>query len=687
MTLRGEICTIQMSSPIINALPFIVSNFGDPVLISNAGEYTAICNSDKTVFLFKSQILVDSIPNDTNRTVQNLVSTKISIRLYSSPIMIATNGSPQVVLYINNQFKVERIPIFTMAKFCTILSSSLFIVADQHAAYYWNMETNKCQLCFTSEKEIVFLEHSQGKTYVFTTGSFDIISGDNPVLSISFYCPPQCWIRHSTDLNSFFILNNNEITPLIIDKNQIVRKEIISLPNQPNDFVALGDSLIVLFSAKEGRKRVVRKYSLTTQLWSNVVDVPLITAMYSCGKFVLAACSQFTLVIHEFPVLFDKISAETPLIDLLLAKFDDADSFKVLTLFFGLDSLTSELSSHNATSRSLVELGLDELWQREMFDQWVLLALEYPKYLKSQHSSERIVELLKTRKFDANSNIQFAALLEASGDYWNAFLIYLRAKNVESVSAIMHRVIDHIEPHVNEVIDLCSFALKSNKRESASNMLQLLSSHPKIAKPEEIIPQLMFSWDLLDMYYNGFDMKTNPPSQEVVNSYLNGLAIYQPSKLRDFLVTNKIYDASRACDSLLKLGRLDEYGYVLRRTNNKKYIEFLIIREDWATLFKHLEHNIKEWPYVLSMMAFESSYFVEFVKHFDMLNISLSEMLAQIPKNCDPSLLADGFSFLAKIINSRNESEEIVEEICSSESFRLFDELVNNRSDGIVVDL
>lgn len=675
-----------MTESIVNALPFIVSNFGDPVIISNLGEYTVLCNSDKKVFLFKSQELIDAIPNKSNPTIQTQVSKKISIRLFSSPVIIATNGSPQVVLYINNQFKCERIPVFTMAKYCTILSPTLFIVADQDSAYYWDISSNKCKLCFSSEKEIVSLDHYRGKTFIFTTNSFEILSTDSPSISLSFYCPPLSWIRHSLDFEQFYVLNGTEITPLSVTADKIIRKEAIQLEARPYDFSVFGDSLLVLFGAKEGRKRVVRRYYFETKTWSNSIDVPIITAMCTCGNFVLAACSQFTLVLHESSELFDKLNGNAQLLDLLLLKFEDMKSFRIFLLFFGLDCLSNELSSHNVSSESLVHLVLDELWERELFDQWGLLALEWPKYLKSRHSSDRIIELQKTRKFDVNSNIRFAALLEASNDYWNAFLIYLSVKNVESVSTIMNNVIDRIEPYINDIIDLCSYALKSNKKESAMKMLHILATNQKIAKPEKIIPHLMFSWELLDMYYKGFDEK-HPAPTDVANSYLNALAIYQPSKLHDFLCSNHNYDVARACDSLLKLGCLDEYGYLLAQTNVKNYLEFLVLREDWNTLFGFLEINKKEWPYVLQMMSFDRSYFIEFVKHFDMLNISLSEFISEIPKESEPTMLAEGFNVLTKIISSRNESEEIVEDICCNESFRLFEELLISRSEGMIIDV
>ncbi|OHT08769.1 hypothetical protein TRFO_22691 [Tritrichomonas foetus] len=671
-----------MTTSIINAHPFIVSNFGEPAIMANAGEYTAVCNTAKSVFLFRCTKIIASIPNAVNKTVQSRVSTQISIRLFSSPILIATNGSPQVVLFVDKSFYCVRIPIFTMAKFCAILGPKIFIVADSHSAYYWHLEQKKCQLCFTSDKEILALEHHQKKTFIFTTHSFEIISQNESALSLPMNFPTQARFCHSIDYSKFYVLSGLELTPLYIsDQMDINRKQPIILPTRPLDFIVFDDSILALFNAKDGKKRFVRKYSLRTNDWSSPVDVPLVSTLTGCGRYGLAACPQYALALHNIPEIFDKIAENQPMIQ-VLQNFDNESNFPVITLFYGLDALLSELQSHNVSSKVLVELVLDELWSREMFDEWGLIALEYPKYLKSQHSSDRIVELMKTRKFEEGSNIRFATILEASGDYWNAFIVYLKAYQIESVEAILQHVVTRIDPYLSDLIECCMIAIKSGRKEAAGNILKTLAQNPSVAKPEKIIPHLMFAWELLEMYYSGF----SDPPQEVVDAYLNGLAIYQPKMLRDFLITNKKYDVSRACDSLLKLGCIDEYGYVLSRTNTKKFLEFLVIREDWDSLFKYLEKNKKEWPFVLEMLVFDKTYFVEFIRHFEMLGISMSELLSEIPKECEPQLLSDGFKYLASVIASRNESEEIVEGICAKESFHMFEELVLTRNAEMVIE-
>ena len=672
-------------SELISACPFIVSNFGEPAIITQQDEYIVLCNKNKTIYLFKSKTLLDSIPSVSNAIVQNNVSTQICIRIFSSPLIIATNGSPQIVLYRNKKFEITRIPIFVMAKFCAILSENIFLVSDLHSVYYFDLSINKCRLCFTTNNEILSLEYFQGKTYVFTSKSFEILSKDESKISIQMNFSSIKMIKHSHDFKSFIIFNGLDLNKFAVSESNIIcNPKSIVLPENLIDYAILDSFIIGLFSESNNKKMFLRIYDFNFKGWSHEIDVPPISLLYGSDEFALAACPHYILFLNNSPDVVNLMSENTSL-QKAIASFNENDikKFSMLTLLYGFEPLATGILNKTSLSETIINLILDELWKRKFFDKWGIFALKWLKSVKGQHNINKIIEIMKTQNFKTESCLLFAKMLEKNSDYLNAFIIYLKNHQIESIEKILQNIITKINPYITELLNLCSLMLKQNKTKYVKSIMKCIAEHPIELKPSEILSHLIFSWDLFVIYYESFKI----PPRDVSNAYLKGLAIYNPGKLKEFLDMNYNYDLSLACNTLLKLNCINEYEYALKRKDSHKYLEFLVLRENWTELFSYLKNNKNEWPYVLKMMVFSRSYFLEFVKRIDILEISISDLLNEIPLECNAEFLIDGLKYISRMNSIKNESDRIYQEICIDDSNKVLSELVNDRNEEIIINL
>jgi hypothetical protein len=270
-------------------------------------------------------------------------------------------------------------------------------------------------------------------------------------------------------------------------------------------------------------------------------------------------------------------------------------------------------------------------------------------------------------------------VLEAAGHFDEAFKLYLRAKNGERVSVLLPQVVNIAEAHLSDILELCRTA----KRETAAQILKVLGEHPESVRTDRLTEGLMFDWVLMDLF---FTQLASPPP-EVVDAYISVMAIYDRPSLQSFLDSRRDYHAHLVVEVLLKLGCLSEFGSLLRRYNIVKYLEFLVVNEDWAGLFGILKEQREKWPNVLKMMVWDRSYFLEFARHFGELGLSLSDVVAEIPPDCPAEELKEGFQYLAGVIAAANRSERILESLYRDEATNLFDDLMRRNRTGTEIHL
>jgi hypothetical protein len=116
-------------------------------------------------------------------------------------------------------------------------------------------------------------------------------------------------------------------------------------------------------------------------------------------------------------------------------------------------------------------------------------------------------------------------------------------------------------------------------------------------------------------------------------------------------------------------------------------VEFLVADEEWDTLFEWLETRKKMWPHALKLMSFGKESFIEFMTRFRSLKLPLAQVIQYIPKECPIEFLREGFSEYGRKVKGEIESDEIVEVIIEEESFQIFKEVREYRTNGVEVKL
>jgi hypothetical protein len=303
--------------------------------------------------------------------------------------------------------------------------------------------------------------------------------------------------------------------------------------------------------------------------------------------------------------------------------------------------------------------------------------------LRTRQCSQCITELLKSSDLGLTLLVPFATILKAIGNANEAFRLYLKAKNGSGVAELLPIAIESIDGCLLEIVELLQSLIQSGDSHNTESILKCLSENPRAVRPQTVVDALVFNWPLLNLYYNAF--KEPPPI--VVNAYVNALAIYQRGNLQGFLDSHEDYDWEIVSESLLKLGCLAEFGSILKRFDVKRYFEYLVLREDWKTLFTALLDHKDQWAMVMRMMAFDEGYFLEFAKHFEELGLSLSDIVGEIPKECPPKLLVHGFQYITHVLSVTNMAEQLAESICLNEAVEMFEDVTLTRNKPTVVNV
>ena len=665
----------------VSAYPFLIQSFGSPTAVAVVGEYCAVANSKGEVFVTRRQKVCAAL---TEKAKLSAPLTKISLKVLAHPMLIGVYGSSEVVLLRSGEFHVVKLPCFLLVKSVAVVSVNLAIVCDSNVAMFWDMAKNTCSLCFASQSEILDVYASSTRTLILTADSVNVISPDGTRTTVSANLN-GCFIRANSLMNRFVAVGEKVAFLISVDDNNEVVCTNFPVPDGCCDMCAVGNNVVGLFDTRNHRK-VLRVRSGGT--WGNDVEVPGIDLLYGGPCFTLCFSAQFVLIIHQFPELFDPFASSLPSFQDVIQAFKAKNPYEVgnvLLMFYGLEWMVAAVATGNKDCELIVDFVLDELWKRSDFKEWLNMAKKWSKHVQNEHSAQRIVELLKSKdtNLDRSSLCPFAAILQSTGHLDEAFDLYLRAKDGKHVADLLPSVIEHVQTELPELIDLCLDLVMKNNSELASSILGTLSKNSRIIEPRTVLPYLMFSWELVDLYYQSFEELPTI----VANAYVNALAIYQRSELLSYLRLSTDYDIAAASELLLKLGCIDEYEYLLSISNTSKYLELLVIREKWETLFKYLSIHKRQWPQVLKMMAFDSEYFVVFMQHLDTLGLKLSDIIPEIRKDCSPHILAPGFMDLANRTVARNCAETLVEAVCSDDAFAMFDQLIKSKTDGTVIEL
>ena len=668
----------------VSAHPFLIQSFGQPTAVVTAGEFCAVANARREVFITRCQKIFCSLTDKDKNSKPSAPLTKLTLKLFAHPMLVGVSGSSEVTLCRNKEFQVVKLPCFLMAKSVAIVSSSLVIVCDSSTALFWDLSKNKCSLCFSSQTEILDVFVSTTGTLVLTSDGVNLIerNGNRTRISVNL---TGSFIRTNANMTRYLVLMPEQLCSIHLLEKEGVQCAQLQVPPNCCDICVVGDDIVGLFEP-EPKKKVLRIEK--SGAWGDPVEVPGIDFLCGSSCFALAFSAQFTLILHQLPKLFDPFASSVPLFNDAMIRLKSESGFEVanvLLMFYGLDLMIAAVGTGNKDCEKIVDFVLNEVWNRGIFREWCNIAKKWPRYIKNQRSADRIIQLLNSKdvSLDHFALCPFAGILQATGHPQEAFDLYLRAKNGESVTSLLPAVIETVEERLTSLIDLCLDLLREGKSHLVTTILGILSYHSEIIKPETVIRSVMFSWDLIDIYYQSFDELP----KVVANAYVNALAIYQPSELLSYLQLSTDYDIEVARDLLLKLGRIDEYEYLLSISNIPKYLELLVIREEWETLFKFLSIHRRHWTCVLRMMVYNSEYFLIFVQHLSDLRVTVSELVSEIPKECPAKLLARGFRYLADETAARHSAARLVQSICSEEAFAMFDQLLKTKTGGTVIEL
>ena len=667
------------------AHPFVIQNFVSPYICDHDGEYIAIINKQQIIYLLENNSLVQDFPIK-EKNFQPI--TKMSLRAFQMPFLVCVNNTPNIVIIRNNSMQTIRLPIFLKASFCAILTNNTVAIGDKNHVFTWYVEENKCKLLFTSSVDILYIHAAFETIFVLTKEAFHVISKDAPQSSISLEIPEDSKCISSYDSTAFFIYGKDKILPLLVENREITMRQHMTLPEKCIALSSIGRrgrELFGLFESNQQNKSILRRVVSGTSDWSHPIDVPPLSVMSSSISFAVAVGAQFVLVLHDIPQVFDSFSQPNSSIMGVIKEnqqMSETDLFDALVLQFGLLQVAAKLQKgESEICLRLVSLVLEELWQRKLYPQWSSLALKWPEHLNTTQSSKYIME---ASKIPGTPIIPFAIILEKSGDYNNAFILYLKAKVGQSVVGLLNRCDGMIvQEHIPELCDMASDALKKNDRSIADGIILYFCTNDILINPEKVVPSLQFDWDLLDLYYKSFERP--PPC--AVNAYINGLATFRPHELMDFLKKNKNYDVNKTCDLLLRLGYLDEYGYILSKSSPEKYIEFLIFRQKWDLVFEEMRNNKALAHTVLQLVPYDTEYFKEFVQRLGSTDLTLSDILKELPQECPVQSLAEGFKILAQQTATNTETEIKAEEICHEEAYKVLQKRLNKRTKPKIVFL
>ena len=660
------------------AHPFVIHNFISPYICEHDGEFIAIINKQQVIYLIENNSLVQDFPV-TETGFQPI--TKVSLRTFQLPFLVCVNNTPNVVIIRNNSMQIIRLPIFLKATYCAVLSQNTVAIGDKNHIFTWYVEENKCKLLFTSSIDILYLHASNDTIFVLTKEAFHVISKDAPQSSISLQVPENAQCFASYDSTAFFIHGKQKIIPILVDNREITMRQHMTIPENCLVLTAIGRrgrELFGMFSSNQQNKSILRRVVSGSSEWSLPIDVPPLSAMCGSNSFAIAVGAQFVLVLHDIPQVFDAFSnPRTTIMDVIREnqQMTEVDLFDALVLQYGLLQVAAKLQKGESELCSrLVSLVLEELWQRKLYPQWSSLALKWPEHLNTNQSSKYIME---ASKISGTPIIPFAIILEQSGDLNNSFILYLKAKVGDSVVLLLDKCDGMVvQEHITELCEMASDSLKKGQKQVAESIIRYFCTNDLLINPEKVVPSVQFDWDLLDLYYKTFERP--PPC--VVNAYISGLATYRPDELMKFLQNNKNYDTEKTCDLLLRLGYLDEYGYIISKKSPEKYVEFLIFRQKWDVLFDEIRQNKALAHTVLQLVPYDSEYFKEFVQRLGSIDMSLSDVLKELPQECPAQSLAEGFRILAQQTTANSEIESRAEEICHDEAYKVLQKRLDKRT-------
>lgn len=623
------------------AHPFITQNFVDPYLVANDGEYSIVINKSQKIFVFQNSLLI----NEYKYTNQQPV-TNFSLMTYEMPIAIFVNNTPQYLILEDNTFNPGRLPIFINAKFASLMSKQHAAIGDEHNVFNWDIPSNKCSLVFTSDSRILSLTSSPERVFVLTENSFVVVSENTAMLSMTqLTIPPNPKLAFSYDKRAFYIVGKDSIQPLLVDTHEITLRQQIQLPANCVDIAPIGYSGKTVFGVfkTDNNRQIIRVNTFGRSEWSSPIDFPNTMVFGTSFSFALAAGPQYLLIVHQMPELFAKITA--PGADIIkaistLGNVGEREIFDVFLLIFGLLTLGAKLQPGNPQCDRLVPLMLEELWRRQLFNQWSSLALKWPEHLSSQESARKIMEMINVKGIPL---VPFAKILEASDNKKDAFLLYLKAKVARSVINLLPYASDCAQDHIADLVDIVREAIKKNDNETTNGIIRYFCDNDITIPPSKVISVSRFDWKFLDAYYHGFDR----PPQEVIEAYITGLAVNNKSELMTFLSSGIKFDKSTIAQTLLRLGCMEEYAFLIKQVSLTSYIEFMIYKERWDEIINIIRYDKDLIAFTIKAVAHDAVYFQEFCKRLTDLNISYQDIVKEIPPNAPANNLADGMNILA----------------------------------------
>jgi hypothetical protein len=240
--------------------PLIVHDFGDPTALANCSEYTAVAGSAKSLLIFRSSKLIALITPQTGPAKITSSITSISLRICRSPLLVGVNGSPQIALYRNSRFAVQRLPVFLLAKHASIMSSNVVVVADGHTAFFWDLGANKCTLCFTSNPEILGVFVSTN-TFIFTTAGFTILLSDRDQIVHNVPLPSNSFVRAAPDLSAFGVVSRASFVWIPVKGSKSIQSRTIELPQPCRDFALSSQAVLVLLDCGPKKPPQLRKWN------------------------------------------------------------------------------------------------------------------------------------------------------------------------------------------------------------------------------------------------------------------------------------------------------------------------------------------------------------------------------------------------------------------------------------------
>lgn len=674
----------------IGAHPFVISSIGEPISVLNAGEYTAIAKSDCSISIYKCQKLLSTFPSNATQQPLKSPSTCMRMRCFANPLLISTNGTSEIVLFNNQTFQKHILTTYLLATKCTILDSSTALICDDHTAFYYIINNNSCKFCFASRDKILEIYSISKYTFVFTTSTFKIIPRDGLPISITFKIPSNSIIRHSADLSAFYICFGKKIAHICFDGKNIKPKDTIDSSVQFRDFCVLGingEYILTHQYSEENKKHFVQKYNVDKNEWSGMIDVPPISVMCGSLHYAFAVSPQFILVLHENQEVFQPFAIKIPSMQNslnLIPEINGSELFNVILLFYGLHLVAQALSNDNERLKAIVQVILEELWKREMFDQWASLAIQFQYEFEPHDLTDRIVELLRTVDLNSTPLVSFATILENNGHRNEALKLYLHAKDGESILLLLPSIIDQVDPYIKDIMDLCSLLIKSYiNRSIVKEILNYFARNCYEINPSKVLQFIMLDFNLLELYYYQFEK----PPVEVANAYFTAMVIYEPAKIDDFIKNTQLFDVNKASSTLLKLGCLKEYGKLQSIVSPSKYMEYLILNEDWIELFNFLQDHKSKWSVAFKQIVNQKEYFLEFIKRYPIIDLNITEIINKIPKDCLVSGLIDGFKYIPNLIHAHIESDLVTENICQEESFTMFNQLMKQKKYGTIIKL